>query len=121
MGGDGIFVSEKLVEGDGFVAAGACAAVADSGHEDAAVFAALGAEEPGFTVRALVDGVRTTRRLGRDGRGGHGWGVAGSVGALSAGVGAPVAGTAGGERAVAGRTFPFRYVCVTRRGHDQSR
>ena len=37
------FVAEKLVKSDGFVAAWADAAVAETGHEDVAVFASLGA------------------------------------------------------------------------------
>ena len=114
LGGDGIFVGEKFFESDRFVAAWACAAVADSGHENAAVFAALGAEETGVAVGALVHGAGTAWRLCWDRRGGYCRGVAGSVRGLPAGVGAPLAGTAGGERPVTGRTFPFRYGYVTR-------
>ena len=117
--GDGVLGGEEFFVSDGFVAAWACAAVADSGHEGAAVFAALGAEEPGFAVRALVDGVGPAGCVGGYGRRCQGWGVAVTVDVLAAGVGAPLAGTACGERCVAGRTFPFRYVSVTRRRHDQ--
>ena len=64
MGGDGIFVGEKFFESDRFVAAWACAAVADSGHENAAVFAALGAEETGVAVGALFKWMGRGRLLG---------------------------------------------------------
>ena len=120
LGGGGIVVGEEFVEGDGFVAAGACAAVADSGHEDVAFVASLAAQGACVTVGALVDGVGSSGGFRGYGRGGHGLGVAVAVGGLSAGVGAPLACTAGGQRSLAGHTPPFRYVSVTRRGHVQS-
>ena len=47
---------EDLVDGDGFVAAGAEASDADAGHERGALVAALFAESAGAAGVAFVDG-----------------------------------------------------------------
>ena len=92
---------EEFVDCDGFVAAWAEAAVADSGHEGVAVFAALLAECSVVAGAAFVDGDGAAWLFGWDGDGG-GLGVVSSpVGDGFAGVGAEASSSVGCEWLVA--------------------
>jgi hypothetical protein len=94
---------EELVDGDGFVAAGAESAGSEAAHEAGAVLASLFAEQLGLALGALVDGVGSAGAAGGQLGGGRGGVlVASAPGGLATRVGAPLAGcVAGGQWAVA--------------------
>ena len=105
----------EFVVGDGFVAAGAVPADSESGHEGAAVGAALLAELSGVAVGALVDGEGAALPGWRHDRCGGGVGlVAATPQGLAAGVGACEACSSRWERGVT-HSAGCRYVTVTRR------
>ncbi len=111
----GHLVVEEVVERDGFGAAGAESAVADSGHEGVAVLAALLAECADAAGGAFVDGDWASWQSWRDHDGGGLGVVAAPVGDGFAGVGAELSSSVGRER-LAADGAGHRDGIVTQRG-----
>ena len=113
----------EFTDRDWLVAVGAEAAVVEAGAGAVAVVAPLSPEVADVTLGAAVDGEVASRGAG--GRWGDRWGlgrrVAGSPGALPAGLGAVPLASDRGERGAAGRAGVCRLDIVTdvvtQRGH----